>query len=866
MNKTPTIDVQKLLCLNKVIFTYIAIVFGIALTCFVFYQLLKLLYSLKRQLRDKRSIIFIEPPLNNQHLNKAMAQLYGALHTLAAPQTVIERMMGYRETITFEINGSKLSGIVFYCTINKAKANMLRQQLITLLPHARTSVEDCTARSTKGIYLFGFKQTQPYPLPLKTEHEETDPLTYITNTMTKLGDDENISYQITVTPTRIREVDKLRAEILDNKDVLNAIQHNQHSLFGIFKNIVSTVCFGFIDMVSTIGDTSYSGGNYELDNLKRQVHRQQDIAMRIKPVRTLSYFEHQLVESVSDKLAQPLFKATVTVAIGAANKELRQARKRSMESAVGLLAVPKYQSLKSRKFYGLRRKLAQFNFAHTTSLLSDKLILAPSELASLYHYQGETRSENSVTSFSRVLPATIAMKQQGTPDFILGINKHHGSETLIGLSKAERERHCYIVGGTGNGKTTMLLNAIVQDITSGKGIAVLDPHGDLAETILQHIPEERIKDVIYLNPDDLGHPIGINLLELKPGLSGDELLREKDLVTESTISVMRKVFSEDDSGGHRIEYVLRNAIQTALTMPDPTLFTIFELLTNKTFRKTAVSKLEDENLKNFWNNELGKAGDFQRVKMAAGITAKVGRFLFSASARRVLEQPKSTIDFDDILDSGKILICNFSKGLIGEDTSTLFGTTVLAKIQMAALSRARSEQALRTSFYLYIDEFQNFATSSFVQMLSEARKYKLFLTMAEQSTSQQDKQRMVDIILANVGTVVCFRSGSPADERLLLPLFRPFLEENEISNLPTFNFYARISALQPQEPMSGETIVLTDVGNKDVAERVKELSRAMYGKNVVRRSRVDAPLDKVKTTKPKPYKRTPSTALQPVRR
>lgn len=375
----------------------------------------------------------------------------------------------------------------------------------------------------------------------------------------------------------------------------------------------------------------------------------------------------------------------------------------------------------------------------------------------------------------------------------------------------------------------MLLYGIMQDINSGKGLAVLDPHGDLAETILHHLPKERIKDVIYLNPDDLAHPIGVNLLELDPSLTGDELLREKDLITESTISVLRKIFSEDDSGGHRIEYVLRNSIQTALTLEGATLFTIFRLLNDAKFRRSTVKNLEDEDLKNFWSNELGKAGEFQRVKMSAGITAKIGRFLFSASAKRILEQEKSTIDFDNILDSGKILICNFSKGLLGEDTSTLFGTTVLAKLQVAALRRARQKQISRQPFFLYVDEFQNFATMSFVQMLSEARKYKLYLTMAEQSTSQQDQQRLVDIILANVGTVICFRSGSPSDERLILPLFNRYLEPGEIANLPAYSFYARIAAINAQEPMSGITVLLDSVGSDDVANDAIKHSRNEYG-------------------------------------
>ena len=274
--------------------------------------------------------------------------------------------------------------------------------------------------------------------------------------------------------------------------------------------------------------------------------------------------------------------------------------------------------------------------------------------------------------------------------------------------------------------------------------------------------------------------------------------------------------------------MLRNTIQTALTLENSTLFTIFELLNDAKYRRKVVKGLEDKSLKDFWNNELGKAGDMQKVKMVAGITAKIGRFLFSASAKRMLDQPKSTIDFEDILSGRKILICNFSKGLIGEDTSAPFGTAVLAQLQTAAMRRARISQGSRTPYYLYVDEFQNFATTSFVQMLSEARKYKLFLTMAEQSTSQQDEQRLVDIILANVGTVVCFRSGSPADERLILPLFMPFIEQGEISNLPAYSYYVRIAAVNAQEPMSGMTVVVNEPGSESVAKQVIASSRKLY--------------------------------------
>ncbi|EDK72729.1 type I site-specific restriction-modification system R (restriction) subunit [candidate division TM7 genomosp. GTL1] len=482
---------------------------------------------------------------------------------------------------------------------------------------------------------------------------------------------------------------------------------------------------------------------------------------------TLTPHEEELYQGILNKLGQPLFRTDTRITVAAESSQRIDQLFKGVSGSLAPLNSP-FQALGDSALFQnkVSYRFREFKFTRRlpSLLVTNSSIFAASELASIYHFPyGTIKTEGMVRSHSRTLPATLGMKNNKF-DVVLGRNNHHGEITPIGLTAAERERHVFIIGGAGNGKTTMLQYAIAQDIKNGKGVAVVDPHGDMAETLLQHIPEKRINDVIYFNPDDLAYPIGLNLLELTPGLEGDELLREKDLVTESVVSVFRKIFSEDDTGGHRIEYVLRNAIQTALYVKDATLFTVYDLLNDPVYRKQVMKDIDDKNLVNFWKQELGKAGDMQKVKMAAGITAKIGRFLFSASAKRILEQPRSTINFDGILD-GKILICNFSKGLLGEDTSELFGIAILAKIQLASLRRARLKQADRRPFYLYVDEFQNFATPSFVQMLSEARKYKLYLTMAEQTTSQQDEQQMVNVILANVGTVICFRSGNPSDEQ-----------------------------------------------------------------------------------------------------
>jgi len=758
------------------------------------YRILRGMWNFQKMRNRPTATLEITPPKHIERLPHATGQLFSILQQLIAKD----------EVMPLEIDASRTEGTRYLIRVHPGDIETLRRQLASYLPEARFRVledkqEEIMDKHTRVLEI---KQTRHYAYPLQPQEDlaSSDPANYLAGAMTKLRPGERITMQLVLAPHFSHWTDRLRNKI-DSQGyavVDHKLRHFVLSrplwvwvatvLYGLFTNdLKATFSLLLVLLIVSLF-------------IKREVPK-------------LTVSQQEMYADILAKLDQPLFRADIRVLVSAESGRRLYELTSGVVSSLAPLNTSGLQALGEPRQYpdwvGQKISRLKFRLRMPSFLVFDSNILAASELASIYHFPyGTIKTEGMVRSHSRTLPATLGMKNNEF-DIVLGQNDHHGEITPIGLTVAERERHVFIIGGTGNGKTTMLQYAIVQDIQNGKGVAVVDPHGDMAETLLHYIPEERINDVIYFNPDDLAHPIGLNLLELTPGLEGDELLREKDLVTESVVSVFRKIFSDDDTGGHRIEYVLRNAIQTALTVKDATLFTVYDLLNDPTYRKQVLRDVDDKNLINFWRQELGKAGDMQKVKMAAGITAKIGRFLFSASAKRILEQPRSTIDFDEILD-GKILICNFSKGLIGEDTSELFGIAVLAKLQLASLRRARLKQADRKPFYLYVDEFQNFATPSFVQMLSEARKYKLYLTMAEQTTSQQEEQQMVNVILANVGTVICFRSGNPADEKLVLPLFEPYIEESEIANLPSFNFYMRVSAQKSQEPLSGKTLIVDD--------------------------------------------------------
>lgn len=788
---------------------WLFIFFGLCFIVIILIDVLCRFLNFRAYRNQKTTILELTPPHSTQKTPEATEHFFSVLHTVASHRSLKKQLLGRNNPISFEVVSSRKQGIRYLTRIPVSEVPIITQQLAAYLPDVKFKETDdyieASLQRDGHVSLMNFAQSRHFAYPLATHSSlnEHDPIAYLTGSMTKLQPHELIAFQLIVSPSTSHQIRRVRNQLIRGQLPKLARLHwpLPFRIIGwslkLFFGILKTILEGIGEMITP---------SYELP---RKAHRQD------QKVANYTNSEQAVFDAMNTKLAQPLYQANMRVLVLTDSPERHTHTSRGVLGALGVFTVPGYQSLLTRRnlpgAFAHRLRLYFFRHRLPSPFMSRSMQLAVSETAALYHfpYAGTTKTENVVTSMSKSLPAAISLKDDDTPLAVaFGENQYHGSTTLLGLTEQERERHMYIIGGTGSGKTTMLKYQIVQDIQNDKGVAIVDPHGDLAEELLEYIPKDREKDLIYLNPDDLDHPIGVNLLELPEGLEGNDLLREKDRVTESVVSVMRKIFSEDDSGGHRIEYILRNTVHTALTLDKPTLFTIFRLLNDGKFAKSAIKDLEDEDLKAFWKNELGKAGSMQKVKMAAGITAKIGRFLFSASARAMLGQEKSTINFDEILD-GKILICNFSKGRLGEDTSMLFGVTILAKLQLAALKRSEKKQSERKPFYLYVDEFQNFATMSFTQMLSEARKYKVFLTMAEQSTQQQDDQKMVNIILANVGTVVAFHTGSPKDEELLLPLFEPYVEKGEIANLPAYNFYSRISGIEPQEPMSGETIVIS---------------------------------------------------------
>ncbi len=368
------------------------------------------------------------------------------------------------------------------------------------------------------------------------------------------------------------------------------------------------------------------------------------------------------------------------------------------------------------------------------------------------------------------------------PDIaFLGETNFRNAKKRFGIKTDDRRRHVYLIGKTGMGKSTVLENMVIQDIYNNRGFALVDPHGDLVEKVLKFIPSNRINDVIYFNPSDIDFPIAFNVLEkVEP--------QYRHLVASGLVGVFKKIWAE--SWGPRLEYLLRNAILALLDYQDATLLGIPRILVDTTFRKKVIAKIEDPVVKAFWVDEFSKYNQQFLTEAISPIQNKVGQFLSSSLIRNIVGQVHSTIDLRQLMDSGKILLLNLSKGRIGEDNSALLGAMMITKIQLAAMSRVDIPEETRRDFYLYVDEFQNFATESFANILSEARKYRLNLIIAHQYIEQLGEV-VKPAVFGNVGTMIVFRIGANDAEELLKE-FEPYYTEEHLVNLPKYNFYIKL--------------------------------------------------------------------------
>ncbi len=389
----------------------------------------------------------------------------------------------------------------------------------------------------------------------------------------------------------------------------------------------------------------------------------------------------------------------------------------------------------------------------------------------------------------------------------------------FGIKTDDRRRHMYVIGKTGMGKTTIMENMVLNDIYAGHGLGLVDPHGDFAEKIINFVPANRINDVVYINPSDTEFPIGFNILEVK----NEE---QKHLISAGLMGIFKKIWP--DVWSSRMEYILNNTLLALLDTPGTTLLGINRMLSDKAYRRKIVRQITDPVVKAFWEIEFANYEDRYAKEAVAPIQNKIGQFLSASVIRNMVAQVKSTINIRELMDTQKIVIMNLSKGRIGEDNSRLLGAMLITKIQLAAMERVDTPEAERKDFFLFVDEFQNFATPSFANILSEARKYRLSLIMAHQYVMQLDEV-VADAVFGNVGTIVTFRVGG-SDAEVLVKEFTPTFTEEDIVNLPKFHVLMKLMIDGvASHPFSAATLgpLAAATGS---AEKVIRVSRERYGR------------------------------------
>ena len=407
-------------------------------------------------------------------------------------------------------------------------------------------------------------------------------------------------------------------------------------------------------------------------------------------------------------------------------------------------------------------------------------------------------------------------KEQVTP---IAVTNWRDIRKMFGIKEKNRRGHMYIIGKTGTGKSSLIATMSLSDIRSGNGICLIDPHGDLSDDILNRIPKERIGDVVYFNPADLDYPVGFNPLEKVP-------YEKQHLIVSGIISVFRKIWTE--FWGPRLEHILRHSLFTLLDYPGSTLLDLPRLLTDVGFRREVLAHVKQREVLAFWQNEFDKYSAWLRSEAISPILNKVGQFLVNLPLRNIIGQSRSTINLKEIMDGKKILIANLSKGKIGEDNTSLLGSLLLTEIWLTALGRAEIPEVNRTPFYLYVDEFHSFVTSSFADILSESRKYHLSLTVSHQHLLQID-EKVRAAIFGNVGSIISFRVGAE-DAEYLAREFHPF-KETDFTNLPNYHIYLRlmINGVTSQ-PFSATTLALEAAVVSHSPDIMNE-SRRQYGKS-----------------------------------
>ena len=531
------------------------------------------------------------------------------------------------------------------------------------------------------------------------------------------------------------------------------------------------------------------------------------------------------LEGIENKIGKPGFEFLVRIVVSSSTIQSAQSHLNNIINAFSQFNGVNSFTKNKHRFKGLFMK--DFIYRYMPMTKGQISIVTSEELATIFHFPNKSVTTPNIHWLnSKRAPAPVQIPTSG---LYLGKSTYRGLSKPVYMDIDDRRRHMYIIGKTGTGKSEFLKDMIMQDIRNGQGLAVIDPHGDLIDDILPLIPPQRAEDVILFDPSDTSRPMGFNMLEAQTE-------EQKHYIVSSIIGLMYKLFDPNKTGiiGPRFEHAIRNAMLTVMYEPGSTFVEVVRILTDPGFVQELLPKVSDPIIRRYWTDQIAQTSDFHKSEVLDYIVSKFGRFVTNKMIRNIIGQSESAFNFRKVMDEQKILLINLSKGKIGEENSNFLGLVLVPKILVAAMSRQDMPKEQRKDFFLYVDEFQNFATPDFAQILSEARKYKLNLIVANQFIGQMEEE-VKNAIFGNVGSLISFRVGV-TDANYLQHEFQPVFTEADLINVERYNTYIKtIVAGEPATPFSMD---LTRDLNKEqamknprVAELIKELSRLKYGRD-----------------------------------
>ncbi|KKQ41333.1 MAG: hypothetical protein US58_C0001G0007 [Candidatus Magasanikbacteria bacterium GW2011_GWA2_37_8] len=743
-----------------------------------------------------------EENINQIREHVAVAEtLFSSIAGLKREKGFIKWLRGRNDHISFEIV-VKDNKISFYVAIPQKWKDFVGQQIHAQYPHAEITEEtDYNIFKPQshivGAYLF-LKNRSAFPL--KTYKKmDSDPLLAILNPLSKVLEDEGALLQFVVRPA----TPKWRRQ---GVHMIRDIREGQKFEYVAHRSAIMR---------------SLRKWRKVIFPKKHDPAKQTGMGEEYR----LTQMEEEMVKNMEEKISHGGLEITTRLISSSNTKEKAQLNLENIINSFSQYNIYRYgnswaAAIPRNQSNLIRQSIYRsFNPAHYN-------VVNTEEMTSLWHIPiPNTETPHIDWLGARKAPPPVNMPTEG---IILGRATYRGEETIVRMKRGDRRRHLYTIGKSGSGKSVFIQNLAVQDVINGEGVCVLDPHGDFAEYVLQHIPKERADDVIYFNPSDVDRPMGLNMLEARTE-------EQKDFICQEMVSIFYKLVTDPSMIGPMFEHQMRNVMLTLMAdMENPgTMAEIPRMFTDDTYVAKWKKKLNDPMVLAFWDKEMAKTSDFHKSEMLGYLISKVGRFVENSMVRNIIGQSHSSFNFREVMDKKKILIVNLAKGLTGEINSNLLGLIIVSKLQMAALERASLPEEERHDFYLYIDEFQNFITDSIATILSEARKYHLELILANQYMKQLEdnkgKSTVRDAVLGNAGTIVSFRIGVE-DADILQKEFAPVFNGYDLMNVEQYTAYIKLlidnTAAKPFNMMTYPP----KAGNKELAAAIKELSRLKYGR------------------------------------